>query len=78
MVAGKRPTGAVPECVRWSTVIGLRLVWLMTTMTVLGTAAIVFVIIDFDVFVGAAHRRQAEKRDYAGEGEVEQSEQHDG
>jgi hypothetical protein len=33
---------------------------------------------DFDVFVGAAYRRQAEKRDYAGEGEVEQSQQHDG
>jgi hypothetical protein len=33
---------------------------------------------DFDVFVGAAHRQQAEKPDYAGDGEVEQSQQHDG
>jgi hypothetical protein len=33
---------------------------------------------DFDVFVGTAHRQQAEKRDHAGEGEVGQSQQHDG
>jgi hypothetical protein len=33
---------------------------------------------DFDVFVGTAYRQQAEKRDHAGEGEVEQSQQHDG